>query len=347
VGDGFLTRLDEFSLIRMLTANKQSKTLLHKHGVSVGIGDDAAVASISSGHQLVMSCDSMVDGVHFHRWTMRDEDIGFKSLAANVSDMASMGAIPKYALISISVPNHFSDYRLKRIYKGIYECANLYDIAIVGGDTTASRREFMLSITIIGEVETNKALLRSTAKRGDQLFITGVLGRSAAGLDYLWQQQKTNLSIDHVPSEWRGLVAEHRKPRPSVEAGRILLRSNACRALNDISDGLASEAWEIADASHVSILLHENSLPIAADLAAYAQTRGKSPLDWILYGGEDYSLLGTLPPHQVQAVEKALQHAGLEFYIIGEVTDEMKKEVSILDQTGTMNRVEKKGYHHF
>jgi thiamine-monophosphate kinase len=342
-----LTRLNEFALINKLTAQKQSETFLRDQGVTVGIGDDAAVAQVSPGSNLVMTCDTMVEGVHFNRWTMQDADIGFKAMASNISDIAAMGAKPKFALVSVSLPKKYSELRLKRIYKGLYECANLYKTAIIGGDTTSSLRDFTLFITVIGEIEPNKALLRSAAKPGDKLFITGILGRSAAGLHYLMKQKQSNLNIDHMPKGMRDIVMAHRRPKPSIEAGLILQRSSVCHALNDVSDGLASEAWEIAEASQVGILLDEARVPIGSDLKAYAEQAGMNPLDWMLYGGEDYVLVGTLPSQQVARMQRDFQSAGIDLYIIGDVTREFKSRVQMVDREGNLRPIEKKGYHHF
>lgn len=343
-----MTRLDEFALISKLTAQKQSKKFLHDQGVTVGIGDDAAVARISQGSQLVMTCDTVVEGIHFNRWTMQDADIGYKAMAANISDIAAMGAIPKFALVSLSLPRKYSQLRLKKIYSGLYECADVYKTAITGGDTTSSLHDFTLSITLIGEIEANKGLLRSTAEPGDKIFITGRLGRSAAGLDYLMKRKQFNLSISRVPAALRDIVLAHRKPSPCIEAGRILQRSGVCHALNDVSDGLASETWEIAEASQVGMVLEEDRIPVDSNLRAYADQIGANPLDWILYGGEDYVLVGTLPPEQVSRLQRDFNAAGNEFHIIGEVVSRKAKGwVQMVDRGGEIHAVEKKGYHHF
>lgn len=343
-----MSRLNEFALISKLTAQKQSKKFQGDQGVVVGIGDDAAVAEISQGSQLVMTCDTVVEGVHFNQWTMQSEDIGFKAMASNISDIAAMGAIPKFALVSLSLPKKYSELRLKKIYKGLYECADLYKTAVIGGDTTSALHDFTLSITLIGEIEPNKALLRSTAEPGDKVFITGVLGRSAAGLDYLMKRKQFNLSIDKIPAALQGIVMAHRKPLPSIEAGRTLQRSRVCHALNDVSDGLASETWEIAEASQVGIVLDEGRIPIDTNLEGYANQTGVNPMDWILYGGEDYVLVGTLPSDQVSRLRRDFNSVGNELYIIGDVVSRHSKgSVQMVDRGGNLRSIDKKGYHHF
>ncbi|MFS1511293.1 thiamine-phosphate kinase [Chengkuizengella sp. SCS-71B] len=336
---------DEFALIHSLNYKKQSKHFQNKLGVVKGIGDDAAVVNIHSGSQLVMTCDTMVETIHFNAYTMLDEDVGYKALASNLSDIAAMGAIPKYALISLSIPKHYSTFRLRKMYKGLYKCANQFDIAVIGGDTTKSPKHLNISVTLIGEVESNQALLRSNAKVNDLVFTTGYLGCSAAGLDYLLAAKQKQLILDQIPTNFRPLVQEHRRPTPQIKAGRILLQSKRCHSLNDISDGLSSEASEICEASSVGILLEEVKLPIHPQLKEYSHLIGKSAIDLILYGGEDYQLLGTASKTNVIELQRRFQQQGIPFFIIGEVVTQ--KGVHMKDSYGNIKKIHKKGYNHF
>ena len=147
-------------------------------GVEVGIGDDAAVLAIGAGKRLVATCDAMVEGVHFNRRTLGDEDIGYKAMAVNVSDVVAMGGTPKYALVSISIPRRWHHRRLERLYDGLYACADRHGVRIVGGDTTSSPRHLTVSVTVFGEVAANSALKRSSARPGDAVFVTGYPGCS-------------------------------------------------------------------------------------------------------------------------------------------------------------------------
>ncbi|NDI34715.1 thiamine-phosphate kinase [Chengkuizengella sediminis] len=340
-----MSSLDEFALIQSLNYKKQSKHFQHKLGVINGIGDDAAVVQTRKGSQLVMSCDTMVETIHFNSYTMLDEDVGYKALASNLSDVAAMGAVPKYALISLSIPKHYSTLRLKKIYKGLYACANQFEIAVIGGDTTKSPKHLNLSITVIGEVESNQALLRSNAKVNDLVFTTGYLGCSAAGLDYLLAAKQKQLTLDQIPMNFRLLVQEHRRPTPQIKAGRILSISKRCHSLNDVSDGLSSEAEEISEASNVGILLDEVKLPVHPKLKEYGHSTGKNPIDWILYGGEDYQLLGTASKANVIELHSRFQQHGIPFFIIGEVVTQ--KGVQMKDRYGNIKKIHKKGYNHF
>jgi thiamine-monophosphate kinase len=336
---------DEFGLIRQWTNPYQSAALQKSLGVVVGIGDDAAVVELKSGFQLVLSSDTMVQDIHFNEKTMRMSDVGFKAMAAALSDLAAMGAIPKYALISLTLPKGTDVTMSQQLYEGLYACAGKYGVAIVGGDTTSSHGSWVVTIQVTGEIEAGKALLRSSALPGDVVFITGPLGCSAAGLDYL--NMDSSIKLDLNQSEAIGRLSEkHRRPLPQILAGRTLLQSGSCHALNDISDGLASEAWEIAEASDVGILFHEAQIPLDPDLLVYANLSGKSAMDWILYGGEDYQLIGTVPKSQAEFVEQDFKRRQLEYHVIGEVTD-LFMGVRLLKQDGKAVEVAKKGYNHF
>jgi thiamine-monophosphate kinase len=341
-----VAQLDEFSLIRALTDNRQSAAFLGACGVRVGVGDDAAVAETTPGRELVLSCDTMVEDVHFKRVTMRDSDIGFKAMASNISDMAAMGAVPRLALVALSVPAAMPLERLKALYDGIYECAGRYRVAVVGGDTTSTRGALTLTVTMTGEVEKGRALLRSAARPGQVVFVTGYPGMSAAGLELLLGLDCPSDRWPEFAPELAPLVEAHCRPLPQVEAGRLLLASGNCGALNDISDGLASEAWEIAEASGCGLLLDSRRIPVHGSLRAYAALTGKDPLDWMFYGGEDYQLIGTADRKGFASLSEALGKAGIPVREIGTVSGSFVG-VRALDGGGRDVPLAKKGYNHF
>ncbi|UUZ92195.1 thiamine-phosphate kinase [Paenibacillus sp. P25] len=273
-----MSSLDEFGLIRRLTEGKQPAALQKVAGVDTGIGDDAAVAGITEGFRLVLTCDTMNEEIHFKQITMRDSDIGFKALTAAVSDIAAMGGIPRYALVSLSMPKKTAPERVYSIYEGLYEAAGQWNVMVVGGDTTSCIGGISLAVTVIGEVENGRALVRSTAKPGDAVFLTGPLGQSAAGLESLLERGISSAQWDTFEAGTDTLVQSHCRPRPQIQAGRLLLQSGLCHALNDVSDGLASEAWEIAEASGVGLDLIEERIPVPDELYAFAASRGGTHL---------------------------------------------------------------------
>lgn len=338
--------MDEFGLIRSLTHGRQSRELLSKNGVVVGIGDDSAVTAPSPGQHTVMSCDTMVQDVHFKTITMNSADVGFKAMAAAVSDIAAMGAAPRHALVSISIPKRLPVTAVNELYEGLYACADAFGVAVIGGDTTSSPESLVISVTAVGEAEPGRALMRSAARPGDIVFVTGWPGCSAAGLDYLLGRAVASDPDETFAQPLETLVRAHRRPLPRVEAGRILLLSGRCHALNDVSDGVASEAWEIAEASACGIWLDEASLPVHPDMTAYAAETRRNPLDWLLFGGEDYELIGTMPRMYAEQVGGAVQATGLPFTVIGEVTDSFAG-VRMRRSDGRTETLDKKGYNHF
>lgn len=340
--------LDEFGLIRLLTSGRGPAAGGGPEGVAVGIGDDAAVLNGRSGFQWVVSCDTMVQDVHFKPETMTYEAIGFKAMASNISDMAAMGAEPRFALIALSVPRDISEHRLQELYDGLYQCAGRYGVTVVGGDTTGTPAGLTVTVTVIGEVEAGRALLRSSAKPGDTVFLTGPVGLSAAGLDLLLKRGGSAYDTADLPDGEQRLVEAHQRPAPQVEAGRLLAASGWGRALNDISDGLASEAWELAEASRCGIELDESMLPVDPFLLAYARKAGADPLDWMLYGGEDYQLIGTAAADETGRLAAGFAEAGLSFYPIGRAVENSGRPgVTIRRRNGAVTSIGKKGYNHF
>jgi thiamine-monophosphate kinase len=342
-------RLDEFALIRHLNPNtlnrnqKDSEVNSSHTQVIHGIGDDAAVVQLTPGMQLVTACDAMVETVHFLPETMDDFHVGYKALVSNISDMAAMGAVPKFVLITLMAPKDIHLSRLENLYKGIYQCADEYGVAVIGGDTVSTPAQMSISITILGEVEAGQALLRSTAEVGDVVFVTGPVGSSAAGLHFLLEKGAHPDPPNFLPQP---MVQQHQMPKAQVAAGRLLLKSGLCHALNDISDGLASEAWEIAEASGKRIQLQEGHIPTDDIMIQYAKQVNRSIWDWALFGGEDYQLLGTVAQGDWPQLKSQFGEEGLSIYAIGEVIAG-NTGVEWMKSDGTIKPIEKKGFNHF
>ncbi|MCU6711823.1 thiamine-phosphate kinase [Paenibacillus sp. J5C_2022] len=356
--------MDEFKRIAYWTNGRQQPEWQRERGVELGIGDDAAVVALpaslnglSGDAHMVLAVDTMVEHVHFSSITMADEDIGYKALACNVSDIAAMGAVPLHSLVAVSVPKSYNADRIRRLYDGIYACADKYGVAVIGGDTTSAPAHLTISVTVTGAVEAGRALKRSGARPGDAVFVTGPIGMSAAGLHLLQHAGEAERS------EYARLIAAHQRPAPSVRAGRLLLQRGTCTSLNDISDGLASEVWEIAEASGVRLMVDEQALPKSGSMTAYAALAGVRPLDWMLYGGEDYVLTGTVAGEDADEVREAFHREGLPFYIIGQVEAGDPGVELLLSDAGSDRSghsggakargfgrtipIEKRGYNHF
>ncbi|WP_138755741.1 thiamine-phosphate kinase [Paenibacillus sinopodophylli] len=361
--------MDEFASIRHWTAGRQQQAWQQQRGVVMGIGDDTAVVDaayaedgVASPKRLLLAVDTMVETVHFKQSTMRDEDVGYKALATNISDIVAMGGVPLHALVSVSVPPTYTSERMRRLYDGLYECAERYGVAVVGGDTTSAPGQLVVAVTLTGTVEAGRELRRSGAQPGDAVFVTGAAGMSAAGLHVLLAHEQQSGELlqpkDFSQTREAQLVQAHQRPEPSVRAGRLLLERGTCRSLNDVSDGLASEAWEIAEASGLRLVLSEALLPRSGSMAAYASSVGIDPLEWMLYGGEDYVLLGTMDREDVEPMRAAFHQEGIPFFIIGE-TEAGEPAVTLISsnqsygdalgsaQSGRRVELQKRGYNHF
>lgn len=342
--------LDEFGRIRLWTEGRQTAEFLARSGVELGIGDDAAiVAGEGPGREWLVAADTMVEQVHFLDATMGEADVGYKALAANVSDIAAMGGEPKFALVSVCVPPAWSEERMRRLYDGLYECAERYGVAVIGGDTTSAPQDLVVAVTVIGSVEAGRAIRRSGARPGQAVFLTGPTGLSAAGLHALQRigaaegAERDRLAALLPPR----LAQAHRRPVPSVKAGRILAEAGWGTSLNDVSDGVASEAWELAEASGVRLVLKEKLLPLSGELSAYAGDNGLRATDLALFGGEDYVLLGTADKSCEQELRERLRAEGIPLFVIGEV-EEGPPGVELEEaDTGLRKPLAKRGYNHF
>lgn len=303
--------------------------------VKVSIGDDAAIYSDDPTLETVVAVDTMVEGVHFTKKTMPLKAIGHKALAVNISDIAAMGAVPYYYLVSIAIPKQgWSEADLHTIYDGMKQLADQWKMDLIGGDTVSIKENLVITVTVIGKVEAGTRLLRSNAQPGDVVFVTGPLGHSAAGLEFLLGNEGNRQ--DH--QKMLPYIQAHQYPVPQVEAGRLLASSGFRIALNDISDGLASEGKEIADASKVSIEIIWEDIPKTAYMA-------EAPLEkqeeWILYGGEDFQLIGTVNQADWPKLKQLFKTNQQTIHTIGKVgshAGEVKlhrnKETKVLTRTG-------------
>ena len=325
--------MDEFDFITKL---KPSHTF--QENIKVGIGDDAAVYDPSISKSQVVCVDTMVEGVHFLKHLSSPQEVGYKALAVNISDIAAMGAIPLYYLVSIAIPSSWQEQELLGVFKGMAELAETHKMDLIGGDTVATTDKLTLTVTVIGEVERHVRLLRSEAKEGDIVFVTGFIGDSSAGLAILLNQITIDPNFD---SDY--LVRRHKRPVPRVKAGRLIAKVNRA-SLNDISDGLASELHEIAEASQIGITINKELLPISGSLSKLGSKYDTNK--WMLYGGEDFELVGTTSFESWQKLSLAFEKEDMKITRIGIVTGD-HTGVRLNNEDREIIVLEKSGYNHF
>jgi thiamine-monophosphate kinase len=272
-----------------------------------GPGDDAAVLPASPTS--VVTCDAVVEGVHFLRDTFSMRDIGHKALAVNLSDLAAMGATPSWFLCALGLPRDLGVKDLDELAGGMAELARAHHIELVGGNVTRAPE---LSVTITAAGTARRPLLRSGGAPGHHLYVSGFLGQAAAGLELLQKHAA-------IGRGQRPLVDAQRRPAPHLAFGQ--LASGFASAAIDISDGLLQDLGHLAAASGVGASLESTAVPVSDELFAYAGSRGKA-LELALRGGEDYVLLVAVPPRRRAAFERALGQAGLAALRIGHLTEE-------------------------
>ncbi|MGB9920703.1 MAG: thiamine-phosphate kinase [Moorellales bacterium] len=327
-----VSQLGEVALLRRLLDR------LPPTALPVGPGDDAAAFTVVPGHLVLATTDTLVEGVHFRREWAEPWQIGYKALAVNLSDIAAMGGRPTFALVALGLPGELSADWVDGFYEGLEQCARQWGAFIIGGDTVAAP-VMTVTITLLGEVEPKKVLSRQSALPGDLLVVTGDLGASAAGLEELERPLAAG-------SAARASVrARHLLPRPRIREGRILAGCGGVGAVIDLSDGLARGAWEIASASKLGLEIYADHLPISRWTREVAERHGKDPVEWALYGGEDYELLFSVRPSEYPAVrQRILDACGSPVSKVGTV---LSAEAGLTLVRGGTRETLRQGYEHF
>jgi thiamine-monophosphate kinase len=277
--------------------------------VAIGIGDDCAVLYKDKKNYLLWASDMLVEGTHFKIKEAGYKKIGKKAAAVNISDIAAMGGVPEYILVSLGVPSGIKKSFIGNIYKGILGTCKPHEIKLIGGDIVRSKK-LVIDVSILGTVEKNKLLTRSGAKKGDLILITGPV---------------------------RDGKKEHLDFRPRLKEARFLTGKYKVSSMIDTSDGIALDARRICSASGVGCKIYSEAVPL---------TRGLS-LNDALYFGESFELLFTMSATQVQKLfsDKALRQKGPSFFIIGEVTHK-KDGFRLVNKNGQINTLKKKGFKH-
>jgi len=306
--------IGEFGLIKRITKKVNDKNVL------VGIGDDAAV--IKASKLQVLTTDTLIEDDHFKKSWFTAQQIGMKAIEINVSDVASMGAIPKYALVSLILPNNEDVEFIEDMYKGMWKICKKYKMYIIGGNITHGPKT-TVSITLIGELKKSNLSLRSQAKAGDFICVTGRIGNGKAGLR-LFQENIKGFQ------KTRTLYLE-----PKAQLKIALKNAPYVNAMEDISDGLASEVKHICDQSKVGAVIYKSNIPISNEVIRIARKLKENPYEYALFGGEDFQIVFTVEEKNLSKVRG---------FLVGEITK--KKGVRIYTK-GKEHIIKKQGYDHF
>ncbi len=279
--------LGEFGLI----ARIRDRLPTLPSSVIKGIGDDAAVFSLTSGKQAVTTVDLLIEGVHFDFSFLSPYLLGRKSLSVNLSDIAAMGAAPRFAFLSLAIPEGMRIESLDEFFKGFLATAADHGVSLLGGDTSASPGPLFINVTLLGEGNRRDLVYRHGAKPGDDLYVTGTLGDSLLGLRIAQGQRKRRVS-----KEEKYLLDRHFNPTPRAREGRALGERRLVRAMIDISDGLLSDLGHICEESRVGARLWAERIPLSPSLRGMAAGSTSAAWQMALQGGEDYELLFSAPP---------------------------------------------------
>jgi thiamine-monophosphate kinase len=293
----------------------------------VGIGDDAAVAAPDRGALQVLTTDALVEGVHFDRRFSSPGDIGYKALAVNVSDVASMGGTPRFALLSLMLPETIAVQEVDELIDGLLAVAAQTRVTLAGGNITRSPGPLVVDVSVAGSVKPRKILTRGAGRPGDAIYVTGQIGAAAAGLGWLRGEADSRRSVGstRLPRpEDPGMgecVERYCRPEPRARVGALLGRTRAATACMDLSDGLADAVTQMSAAGGTGARIDASLLPIHPASRTWFAGKGEDPVAAAVAGGDDYELLFAVPLKRRSRLRGVLQQArGLTITRIGEVT---------------------------
>jgi len=332
-----LREIGEFGLIARIRKSWPASS----PQVFKAIGDDAAVTSLLPGNDLVSTVDLLIEDVHFELSWISPFQLGRKALAVNLSDMAAMGAVPRWVLISLAVPSTLSVGFFDDFFSGMRSLAEAHSVSLLGGDTSSSPDRLFIGITLLGEGGKDSLLYRHGAQPGDDLYVTRTLGDSLLGF-HLAKSLKGK-----TPSpEGQFLLQKHLDPVPRLREGKILADRKIATAMIDVSDGLLSDLKHIGEESRVGAVIWAERIPQSEAFRTLAPGGPGQAWKWALKGGEDYELLFSVPPEKASELQALAREWPCGATRIGRI-EPLAHGVVVQDEKGTVDPAELKGYDHF
>ena len=333
--------LGEFGLIDRLT-----KGLGTMHPSTVfGVGDDAAVLACEGNEVLIVTTDMMCEGTHFDLMYTPLKHLGYKAVISNLSDVYAMNAHPKQITVSLALSNRFSVEAVEEIYAGIYTACRNYNIDLVGGDTTASPKGLTISITAIGRGKKDRITYRHKARVGDLICITGNVGAAYLGLQLLEREKQVYLSNPDVQPDLEDqqyVIGRQLKPEARQDMITLFEKEDLVpTAMIDVSDGVASEIFHICERSKVGAVIEESGVPIHPDAQMMALQFNMDPISCALSGGEDYELIFTIDPKDLEKVKYMP-----DIYIMGEIV-KSSEGIKLHSKAGKIHDLKAQGWRHF
>lgn len=333
-----LREIGEFGLINLINDFLREEQADDPR-VTAGIGDDAAVVDSPKSGKLLFTTDTMVENVHFNTAYARAEDIGYKAMASNISDIAAMAGLPCYALVTLGLNSETDVEFVTALYKGITAAAQSRGVTVVGGDMTKSTK-FFITICLVGTAEARLVRMRDMAQAGDAVMVTGNLGGSAAALKLLKEGFRPGRGMPQA------LYDKHMRPAPRVKEAQIAAAEGA-HAIQDISDGLVSDLGHICEASSKGARIYLDKIPLFLNNRRMPRIPKPAAQKLALAGGEDYELIITAPISRFHKIKFEIEsQTGTKVTMIGEITD-AAGEVIVLGAEGTPVKRGKRGFDHF
>jgi thiamine-monophosphate kinase len=304
-----LDEIGEFGLIERIRARKTA----YDEDVVIGIGDDCAV--LRRGPVLeVLTTDCLVEGTHYQDQWLSMKDVGWKSLAVNVSDIAAVGGTPKHALVTLFLPEGCATGDIDDLYDGLDECAAKFGCSVVGGDIVKITGPFAISITLAGTCERDEVVLRSGARQDDIVVVTGSLGAASLGLRCL-RDRVICMEGDSMCEA----VKKFQRPLPRLAESRLIVQELRPSAMIDVSDGLLSDVWHILESSKVGAVLDGDAVPVARSVTEFFKGEREEALAWAIAGGEEYELVFTMPDRLEPKLAEVSQKLGVQLTKIGKI----------------------------
>lgn len=328
-----LSKLGEFGLIQKI--KEQFSLELPQN--TEGIGDDCAIIPQTDQHSLLVTTDMLIEDIHFLRSDILPQDLGYKSLAVNISDIAAMGGIPEFAFLSLALPSNLEDQWIEQFFSGFRKLALSTKIHLLGGDTNQSSGGMTVNLTLLGRIENKFIKRRSAAKLNDIICVTDSLGDSAGGLKFI---------LDKLPrsADALRLIDRHYRPQPAFQEGPWLSQQTSVHAMMDVSDGIDSDLKRIMESSKCGAQIRVEDIPMSSTLKRSAKAHDLDFLQLALSGGEDYCLLLTVDPHSYEDLNRRFQlEFGYPLYSIGTVVEQ---DLTYL-KDGRPFKIKNKGFDHF
>lgn len=313
--------------------------LFHAESSIVGIGDDCAVIPGENGLAWLVTTDALVEGVHFLKDQIPPRDLGYKTVAVSVSDIAAMGGEPKHAFLSIALPKTADCSWTCDLVEGMKEACEKWNLLLLGGDTVGSRRDIFLNLTLMGSAAADKIKYRRLAQLGDVICVSGYLGNSGGGLKALQEQKARTKDIQQ-------LIHAHFHPEPHSRQGIWLASHTAVHAMMDISDGLDCDLKRLIKSSRKGAVIETTKIPISVPLSQVCTEYGWDALQLALVGGEDYCLLLTISSDALKDIQHSFQKTfGSPLFAIGHITNEL--EEILYNKHGEKIQINYANFNHF